>query len=121
MRRNILLGLFAALGIRAVCWAADEPATPKQRYVMRPMSATNSSGIILTAVYVDGFTNRATTMPELNKLIASLPKGSSLSYFASYGQFNFQLGTNRFKRYQILKDLCASNHVNVQSILIPDF
>lgn len=121
MRRHILLGFFASLFAGAVCWAADEQATPKQHYMMMYTCVTNSSGTTSTTVYVEGFTNRATTIPELSKLIASLPKGSSLSYCAPYGQFDFRLGTNRFKKYQILEDLCASNHVQLGTILIPDF
>lgn len=121
MRRHILIPVFVALFAGVAGWSADEQSTPTRHYVMRPMSVTNSSSTILTAVYVDGLTNRAATIPELTNLLARLPQGSSLSYFARPGQRGLRLGTNRFRGYQILKDLCASNHIALQPILKVDW
>ena len=121
MCQHILTVIFVVLFAGIAGWSAEELTTPTRHYVMKPMSVTNSSSTILTAVYVDGLTNRAATIPELTNLLARLPQGSSLSYRARHGQFGFRLGTNRFQGYQILKDLCASNHIAVQSILIPDW
>jgi hypothetical protein len=89
-------------------------------HVMKGLVTTNASGAPFVTVYVEGLTNRASTMPELASLLRSLPKGSSLTYKPMYSQFHFKLGTNRFKHYRILADLCESNHIKLKTVLVPD-
>src|ERR1041385_6395256 len=94
MNRYTLAAVLVGFIVGTVCWSADERAIPKQRFIMRPILVTNYSGATMTAVCVDGFTNRATTIPELTNLLGSLPQGSSLDYYAVYGGVNFLPGTN---------------------------
>jgi|KBSSwiStaDraftv2_1062776.scaffolds.fasta_scaffold2443690_1 hypothetical protein len=121
MNVRTLLAVFTVFVVVALCYSGDQSVTPKQAFVMRPTVLTNESGVILTAVYIEGFTNKATTIPALTNLLASLPQGSSLRYKPFHSAINFRLGTNRFRRYKILEDLCASNHVHLEEILVPDF
>jgi hypothetical protein len=118
-RRNTMKVSFTGL-VSAAVLVATSVWGEATNHVMRGLVTTNASGATCVTVYVEGRTNKATTMPELTSLLKSLPKGSSLTYKPRYGQFHFWLGTNRFKRYQILEELCASNHIKLNTVLVPD-
>ena len=108
------------VGLSALAIQATGPTNtpPKATMQLVPAATTNSANHAISIV-VDGRTNIVSSLAALNEVVASLPSGTRLTYFAGYAQFYIPVGTNRVD-LRTFGDQCRSNGVHFVDI-VPDF